>query len=254
MSAPQAYMSAPQANAETGPGLQELWVYLATEPLFWLTATLVAYQIGMFAQKRAAGSPLLNPVLIAVILLVALLAISDIAYQTYFAGAQFVHFLLGTATVGLALPLWREGARLARRALPLMTALVCGSVTAVASALGLAWALGASRETLLSLAPKSVTAPIAMGVSEQIGGLPSLTAVLVILTGAIGAVFATVTLDLIGVRNWRARGFAVGTAAHGIGAARAFQVHPVAGAYAGLAMGLNGLITALALPLLAHWL
>ena len=177
-----------------------------------------------------------------------------IPYQTYFAGAQFVHFLLGTATVGLALPLWREGARLARRAVPLMTALVCGSATAVASALGLAWGLGASRETLLSLAPKSVTAPIAMGVSEQIGGLPSLTAVLVILTGAIGAIFATLVLDLIGVRNWRARGLAVGTAAHGIGVARAFQVHPVAGAYAGLAMGLNGLITALALPFLAYWL
>ena len=243
-----------QIPPDDGAALQELWVYLATEPLLWLTATLVTYQLGLFAQKRAAGSPLLNPVLIAVVLLVALLAVSGIPYQTYFAGAQFVHFLLGTATVGLALPLWREGARLARRAVPLVTALVCGSATAVASALGLAWALGASRETLLSLAPKSVTAPIAMGVSEQIGGLPSLTAVLVILTGAIGAIFATVTLDLIGVRNWRARGFAVGTAAHGIGVARAFQVHPVAGAYAGLAMGLNGLITALALPLLAHFI
>lgn len=239
---------------DDGAALQELWVYLATEPLLWLTATLIAYQLGLFAQKRAAGSPLFNPVLIAVVLLVALLAVSGIPYQTYFAGAQFVHFLLGTATVGLALPLWREGARLARRAVPLVTALVCGSATAVASALGLAWALGASRETLLSLAPKSVTAPIAMGVSEQIGGLPSLTAVLVILTGAIGAIFATLVLDLIGVRNWRARGFAVGTAAHGIGVARAFQVHPVAGAYAGLAMGLNGLITALALPLLAHFI
>lgn len=247
---PRADMPVPDDN----PALQELWVYLATEPLLWLTATLVAYQLGLFAQKRAAGSPLLNPVLIAVILLMALLALSGISYQTYFAGAQFVHFLLGTATVGLALPLWREGARLARRAVPLMTALLCGSTTAVASALGLAWALGASRETLLSLAPKSVTAPIAMGVSEQIGGLPSLTAALVLLTGAIGAIFATVTLDLIGVRNWRARGLAVGTAAHGIGVARAFQVNPVAGAYAGLAMGLNGLITALALPLLARFI
>lgn len=247
---PRADMPVPDDN----PALQELWVYLATEPLLWLTATLVAYQLGLFAQKRAAGSPLLNPVLIAIILLMALLALSGISYQTYFAGAQFVHFLLGTATVGLALPLWREGARLARRAVPLMTALLCGSTTAVASALGLAWALGASRETLLSLAPKSVTAPIAMGVSEQIGGLPSLTAALVLLTGAIGAIFATVTLDLIGVRNWRARGLAVGTAAHGIGVARAFQVNPVAGAYAGLAMGLNGLITALALPLLARFI
>jgi len=236
------------------PILQTLWVYLATEPLVWLTATLVAYRVGVSLQARAAGTPLLNPVLIAVILLVALLAVSDSAYQTYFAGAQFVHFLLGTATVGLALPLWREGRRLARQAVPLLAAIVCGSATAVGSALTIAWALGASRETLLSLAPKSVTAPIAMGVSEQIGGLPSLTAVLVILTGAIGAVFGTLTLNMIGVRNWRSRGLAVGTAAHGIGVARAFQVHPVAGAYAGLAMGLNALITALLLPLLGRWI
>lgn len=234
--------------------LQTLWVYLATEPLLWLTVTLVAYQIGVRVQDKASGTPLLNPVLIAVVLLVVLLSVIGASYHTYFAGAQFVHFLLGTATVGLALPLWREGSRVASRAMPLLIALICGSATAVASALAIAWALGASRETLLSLAPKSVTAPIAMGVSEQIGGLPSLTAVLVILTGAIGAIFGTMTLNLIGVRNWRARGLAVGTAAHGIGVARAFQVHPVAGAYAGLAMGLNAVITALALPLLGRWL
>jgi len=113
------------------------------------------------------------------------------------------------------------------------------------------WLLGASRQTLASLAPKSVTTPIAMGISEQLGGLPSLTAVLVILTGILGAMLGRWVLDAVRVRDWRARGIAVGTAAHGIGTARALQVNEVAGAFSGLAMGLNGLATAVLLPLLA---
>jgi len=134
-----------------------------------------------------------------------------------------------------------------------MVSVIAGSATAAASAVAIARALGASRETLLSLAPKSVTTPIAMGIAEQIGGLPSLTAVLVILTGMTGAMLGTWTLNLLRIGDWRARGLAVGVAAHGIGTARAILVHPVAGAFAGLAMGLNGVATALLLPLLAAW-
>jgi putative effector of murein hydrolase len=129
-------------------------------------------------------------------------------------------------------------------------ALLAGSVTAIVSAVVVAWALGASRETLASLAPKSVTTPIAMAVSERLGGLPSLTAALVILTGIVGAMTATPLLDVLGIRDWRARGFGIGVAAHGIGTARAFQVDQLAGTFAGIAMGLNGLVTALLAPLL----
>jgi predicted murein hydrolase (TIGR00659 family) len=230
--------------------LVKLWVYLAADPLLWLTLTLVAYQGGLWLHRRYGGNPLLNPVLIAVLLLVGVVLGTGVQYRDYFAGAQFVHFLLGPATVALAVPLFRQLASV-RRALPaLLGALVAGSLTAAGSAVLIGWALGADRQTLLSLAPKSATTPIAMGVAEQIGGLPSLTAVLVILTGIVGAVIATATLNLIGVKDWRARGFAVGTVAHGIGTARAFQVHPIAGAYAGLAMGFNGLLTAVVLPAL----
>jgi predicted murein hydrolase (TIGR00659 family) len=233
--------------------LRELWVYLATEPLIWLTATLAAYQAGRRLQARRRGSPAGHPGRVAVLILVAIITLTGVPYAEYFAGAQFVHFLLGTATVALALPLWREAASLRRHAGPILLAILGGSVTAGGSAVLIAWLLGARKETLLSLAPKSVTAPIAMGVTESIGGIPSLTAVLVILTGAIGAIFATWILNLIGITDRRARGLAVGTVAHGIGTARAFQIHPVTGAYAGLAMGVNGLLTAVVLPLLARW-
>ncbi len=125
-----------------------------------------------------------------------------------------------------------------------------GSLTAVLSAVAIAWLLGASRATLLSLAPKSVTTPVAMGIAEQIGGLPSLTAVLVILSGITGAVLGTYTLNLVRVKDWRARGIAMGVASHGIGTARAFTVNEVAGAFSSLAMGLNALATAVLVPVL----
>jgi predicted murein hydrolase (TIGR00659 family) len=232
----------------------KLWVYLSAGPLVWLTATLVAYQIGRFLQVRSRGNPAVNPVLIAVILLVLLLAGVNVPYAQYFAGAQFVHFLLGTATVAPGLPLWREAAMLRRHVWPLLLSVAGGSMTAIVTAVAVAWALGASRTTLLSLAPKSVTTPIAMGVSEKIGGIPSLTAVLVIVTGVVGAIVATWVLNAAGIKDWRARGLAVGTVAHGIGTARAFQVNPTAGAYAGIGIGVNGLLTAIVLPYAARWI
>jgi len=163
-----------------------------------------------------------------------------------------VHFLLGPATVALAVPLYANFDRLKKNLVPIAGGLVAGSLAAVLSALGIGWALGASRESLLSLAPKSVTTPIAMGIAEKLGGLPSLTAVLVVATGILGAVLARSTLNLLRIEDHAVRGFAVGVAAHGIGTARAFQVSETMGAFAGLAMGLNGLLTAFLFPLLVR--
>lgn len=232
------------------PELYRIWVYLATTPLLGLTVTLSAYVAGQALYKRVKLHPLANPVLIAVVLLVLLLRVTDTDYQTYFDGAQFVHFLLGPATVALAVPLYRHFRHVRRSAAAVLLSVIGGSLTAAVTAVGVGWMLGATRETLLSLAPKSVTTPIAMGIAEQIGGVPSLTAVFVILTGIIGAMLATGTLNLLRIRDWRARGLATGVAAHGIGTARAFQVSEVAGAFASLALGLNGLATAFLLPAL----
>ncbi|QFU08034.1 Inner membrane protein YohK [Rhodobacteraceae bacterium THAF1] len=226
-----------------------LWSYLAQEPLLWLTLTLVAYLIA----DRIAGwakHPLANPVLIAVILVGAVLVATDIPYARYFEGAQFVHFMLGPATVALALPLFENAQKLRRAVLPMVLAVLAGTTTAILSALGVAWALGVRGETLLSVAPKSATAPVALGVAEQIGALPSLTAVLVVLTGISGAVIATPMLNALGFTDWRARGFAVGLAAHGIGTAHAFRVNSTAGTFAGIGMGLGALTTAILCPLI----
>jgi len=233
-----------------GEAFFELWVYLAATPLAGLTMTLVAYCLGYALYARCRFHPLANPVLVAVVLIVAGLQLGAVSYGTYFAGAQFVHFLLGPAVVGLAVPLAREWRSVRRLAVPVAGALAVGSTVALVTAVGVAWALGASPATLASLAPKSVTAPIAMGIAEQIGGVAALAAVFAVATGIIGAALGKYVLDAVRVRDWRARGFALGLAAHGIGTARAFQVNADAGTYAGLAFGLHGVLAAFALPLL----
>lgn len=232
------------------PRIADVWVYLSTSPLLGLTLTLVAYQTAYWVYQRAGFNPLFNPVLLAVAMLVTALTLTGTPYATYFDGAQFVHFLLGPATVALAVPLYLQFDRLKRLALPLACALLAGSVTAIVSAVGIAWMFGVADTTLLSVAPKSVTAPIAMGIAEKIGGIPSLTAVLVIMTGVSGAMMAKYVLDALRITDHGVRGFAVGVAAHGIGTARAFQVSEQAGAFAGLGMGLNGLTTAVLMPLM----
>ena len=227
-----------------------LWVYLQTTPLFWLTATVGAFLIADYAAQRARRHPLVNPVLIAVTLVAILLWLTGTPYKTYFDGAQFVHFLLGPATVALGVPLYKNFALVRANALPMATALIAGAAVAIVSATGVAALMGASREALISIAPKSVTAGVAMAVSEKLGGLPPLTAVLVIFTGVIGAVIVTPMMNALGIRDYAARGFAAGLTSHGIGTARAFTVDPVAGVFAGVAMGLNAVVTPVLAPLI----
>lgn len=234
--------------------ITQTWVYLSATPLFWLTMTLVAYQIAYWIYRRCGAHPLANPVLIAVVLLVALLQLTHTPYDTYFSGAQFVHFLLGPATVALAIPLYGQFQRLVGLAGPLLLALVGGSLTAMLSAVFVGHWLGGSLPTLLSLAPKSVTTPIAMGIAERIGGHPSLAAVMVIATGILGAITAQTIFRWLKVNDDAVSGFALGVAAHGIGTARAFQLSETMGAFAALGMGLNGLLTAISLPSLIQWL
>jgi predicted murein hydrolase (TIGR00659 family) len=228
---------------------QDIWTYLSSEPLLWLTATLAAYTIGDALFKASGKRAYVNPVLIAVILLAIALTVTGTSYETYFDGAQFVHFMLGPATVCLAVPFYLNLCLVGKSALPMLAALILGSLTAIVSAVGLAYAFGIRGEVLLSLAPKSVTAPVAMGISESIGGSPTLTAVMVILTGITGAIVCTPLLDALKITDYRARGFAVGITSHGIGTARAFQVNETAGTFAGVGMGANALATAIIVPL-----
>jgi len=227
-----------------------LWVYLSRTPLLWLTVTLLAYVAADRLSAALGRHPLANPILLAVAIAAGLLAATGTPYRTYFEGAQFVHFLIGPATVALAVPLWRERRAVRRAVVPMTAALLAGSVAAMLSALLIARAFGMPDAVLAALAPKSVTAGVAMGVAERLGGDPALAAVLVILTGAIGAVTVTPLMNLLRLRDMRARGFAAGLAAHGIGTARAFHVDPVAGTFAGIALALNALVSALLAPVL----
>ncbi|MDR5816008.1 LrgB family protein [Caballeronia sp. LZ033] len=236
------------------PRFGAIWVYLAATPLLGLTITLLAYLIAQRLYATCRFNPLANPVLIAVAIVVVVLKTSATPYDTYFDGAQFVHFLLGPATVALALPLYRQLPNLKRLAIPIVVSLVAGSLTAIVSAVAVAKLLGASHQSIASLAPKSATTPIAMAVAKEIGGVPSLTAVLVITTGVFGAVIARGLLNLLRVTEVEARGFALGVASHGIGTARAFQVSEEMGAFAGLGMGLNGILTAFVVPVLLPFL
>ncbi|OCX61630.1 hypothetical protein BFP70_15080 [Thioclava sp. SK-1] len=225
-----------------------IWSYLASQPLLWLCATLFAYWAGDAIFRGVGRKPWANPVMIATVFLGLLLWLTGTDYESYFNGAQFVHFMLGPATVCLAVPLYSNLRALRRAALPIFAALLAGSFTAIVTTLAIAKALGADHELLATLAPKSATAPVAIGISEALGGQPTLTAALVILTGIIGAITVTPMLNALGFRDWRARGFAVGVAAHGIGTARAFQVHEQAGAFASIGMGMNAVLTAIIAP------
>ena len=232
----------------------ELWVYLSGSPLLWLTGTLVVYIAADAISVALRRHPLANPVLMAVAFLSVILLATGTQFPTYFAGAQFVHFLLGPATVALAIPLVRYLPEVRRTLVPMLTALLVRSVTAIASAVLLAKFFGLDRGAMLALAPKSSTAAIAMGIAEKTGADPSLTAVLVILTGISGAIIVTPLMNVLRLKNYAARGFAAGLTSHGIGTARAFQVDPLAGTFAGIGLGLNGLLTALLVPLLLPWL
>jgi putative effector of murein hydrolase len=231
-----------------------LWVYLSQSPLLWLTVTLSTYAIADAVSLKTHRHPLANPVLHSIWIIGAFLLLTHTSYSTYFGGAQFVHFLLGPATVALAVPLYENRKLVAAAILPMLVALVVGFATAIVSVVLLAEAVGLPRTVVLSLAPKSVTAGVAMGISESLHADPSLTAISTVLTGIMGAIIVTPLMNRAGITDFRARGFAAGLAAHGIGTARAFQVDEVAGVFAGIAMGLNALVTSLLVPLAVTFL
>jgi putative effector of murein hydrolase len=232
--------------------LAEIWVYLSGSPLFALVLTLSAYQIAMLIYERCGRNPLANPVGITLIFVSITIHVAEMPYATYFEGARFVHFLLGTATVALAVPIFNGYMAFKQHWLALLVALICGALTSIVSAMAIAKVLGADDTIVASLMLKSVTAPIAMGIAERIGASPTLTAVFAIITGILGASVASFVLNAVGSKLWWQRGFALGTAAHGIGVSRAFSVNLEAGTFASLAMGLHGVLGALFIPLLAH--
>lgn len=216
-------------------------------PILALVLTMSAYLVAQVIHRWSNRNPFANPVLIAVVLVVAFLFLSGVPYETYFDDAHLIHMLLGPATVSLALPLYRHWSKLREAIIPLTAGLFAGSLTAMISVIAIAVAFGLPHEIIASLAPKSATTPIAMAVATEVGGVASLTAVFVICTGIFGAVFGPWILDALRIDD-RSKGFALGVASHGIGTARAFQLGDGVGACAALGMGINGILTALLVP------
>ena len=235
------------------PEFSEIWVYLSGNPLFALILTLLAYQIGLSIHLFFGRSPLANPVVLAVIIVASTIGLIDMPYASYFEGAQFVHFLLGTATVSLAIPIYRGFAELKTRGVQLLITLCVGGLTSIVSAVGLGMLFKIDPLIAGGFYAKSVSTPIAMGVAQQIGASPTLTAVYVVSTGMLGAMFATLLLNTLGIRAWWIRGFSAGVAAHGLGVSRAFAVSAEAGAYASLGMGMHAILGAVFIPFLYRW-
>lgn len=231
-----------------------LYEWLRQSPLTGIFLTLLAYRVALSVSRRYHGHPLANTVLVGAGLLIVSLLALGLSFDEYFRGASFIQFLLGPVTVALAIPLYNNLARLKRSAFAILSSIVVGSVAGVASAVLIAVAFDMPPQIVLSLAPRSATTPIAIGVAEAIGGIPTLAAAFVIVTGIIGAVLAKPLLALLRMNDDVVLGVATGIAAHGIGTARVFQISETAGAFAGLAMGLTGFVTAVVAPLLVHFL
>lgn len=222
---------------------------ISASPLLWLSVTLLVWIMALRIAKVLPANPLINPVLLSVSAIACMLSVLHIRYQTYFAGAQFIHFLLGPATVALGIPLYEKLHLVRANLIPMVVALFAGCVTAVATTIYLGHLFGFNQTVIASLAPKSVTAAVAMAISSGLHGDPALTAAVVILTGISGAIIVTPLMNAMKIRDYSARGFAVGLASHGIGTARAYSVDPVAGLFSGLAMGLNAIVTSLIVQL-----
>lgn len=219
--------------------------------LLWMAATLLVFAGFDRVSKRFGRSPLLHPVLWSVPVLMAALWATRTPYAVYADATRFITFLLGPAVVCMAVPIWAQRATIRRLALPIGLALMAGSLTAIVSAVGIVWAFGAPEAVLASMAPRAATSPVGMAVAETLGGISALAAVIIVFSGVLGAMIATPLLNLMRMKDYRVRGFAVGVSAHGVGSARAFQVSPVAGAYAGLGMALNAVMTTVLLSIFA---
>jgi putative effector of murein hydrolase len=226
-----------------------LWTPLSATPLLWVAITIAAYAGAQWVQRACGGTPLANPVLIAILVVAAIVLATGTSYATYFSGAQFINFLLGPATVALAVPLARNLHHVRRGFHAIALALLAGSLTSIVSGVGLVWLTGGSRLAALSMAPKAVTTPIAMAVSQEIGGIPALTAALAIVGGIVAAIAGQVVLRWMRIEDWRAHGLAAGVAGSGVAAARVAGLSGLAAAFAALGIALNGVITSLIAPL-----
>lgn len=228
--------------------------YITNTPLIWLLLTLGSFKLGIIIYEKFNKHTLLQPIIISYIIIMSSLVITGVSYEEYFKSVEIIHFFLGPATVALALPLYNNFKHIKSLFFPIMITLVIAGVFSILIAVGLLWALDAQLPTILSMTTKSITAPIAIITSEQIGAIPSLAVGFVIITGIIGALLGTAIFKIMKIKHDTSKGFALGVVSHGIGTARAIEISEKAAAFSALAMGLSGIFTAVFLPLILQFL
>jgi putative effector of murein hydrolase len=224
--------------------------YIQSTPLTWLIITLASFKIGIIIYEKFNKHTLLQPIIIAYVMLLSLIIYTNTSFEEYFKSVEIIHFFLGPATVALALPLYKNLKYIKSLFLPIMLTLFIAGIFSIVVAVSLLWIFGAELPTILSMTTKSITAPIAIITSEQIGAIPSLAVGFVLITGIIGALFGTIVFKFIKIKHDTSKGFALGLVSHGIGTARAIEISEKAAAFSALAMGLSGIFTAIFLPMI----
>ncbi len=230
--------------------VDETWNWLRTSPLLWLFVTVAAYEFGRWVRKRSQH-PLAQPTLVAIVVCGILIELLHVRYADYYSATSLITFLLGPATVALAVPLHRQFRRLKDFMVPMLAGLIVGAVVSVGSGILLVKWLGGGDELSRTMAPKAATTPVSIALADRLGGIPELAAVFAIIAGILGAIAGPSALRLIRVRDPRTQGLAIGAVSHGIGTARMLHDDPLAGAFSGLAMCLTAVATCLIAPLFA---
>jgi len=234
--------------------VEALIAYVMNTPLSWIIITLSAYKIGIIIYEKTGKHALLQPIVIAYVIMLPILIMAQIPYKQYFESVSILHFFLGPATVALALPLYKNLKLIQSYFLPILITLILGGIFTILSALGILWLFGASKITMLSMTTKSVTAPITLITAQDIGAIPSLAMGFVVITGLLGALFGTFIFKLLKIKHDAAKGFALGLISHAVGTARAFEISENAAAFSALAMGLIGVFIAVLLPIVIGFL
>ena len=234
--------------------VEALIAYVMNTPLSWIIITLSAYKIGIIIYEKTGKHALLQPIVIAYVIMLPILIVAQIPYKQYFDSVSILHFFLGPATVALALPLYKNLKLIQSYFLPILITLILGGIFTILSALGILWLFGASKITMLSMTTKSVTAPITLITAQDIGAIPSLAMGFVVITGLLGALFGTFIFKLLKIKHDAAKGFALGLISHAVGTARAFEISENAAAFSALAMGLIGVFIAVLLPIVIGFL
>lgn len=230
--------------------LDAIIAYASTTPLTWIIVTISAYKIGILVYEKSGKHSLLQPIVVAYLIMLPLLIITKVPYKQYFESVSIIHFFLGPATVALALPLYKNLTLIRAYFFPIMVTLFIGGTFTILSALGILWLFGASKTTMLSMTTKSVTAPITIITAQDIGAIPSLAMGFVVITGLLGALFGSFIFKILRIKHDAAKGFALGLISHAIGIARAVEISDKAAAFAALAMGLVGVVIAILLPII----